>query len=265
MTISVIIPVLNESEYLPGCLTSVAFADEVIVVDSGSSDDSVLVSKKAGAKIIHHPWEGFSQQKNAGAKEATSDWLLFVDADERVSKELRLELTSLDVMEATVCIIPRLNYILGKAMKHGGWYPDYQRRLVRRDAFLEWQSSLHEFLVADPNTEKPLNGNIIHFTHRGIDWMLKKTQHYAKYEAELYLASNHPEVKAHHFFTAPVREFLYRAIRKHGYKDGIQGWIEIFYQAFNAFLIKVYLWELQQGISMDKRYGDIRRKIDDEL
>jgi (heptosyl)LPS beta-1,4-glucosyltransferase len=265
MNVSVVIPVLNEAVYLPGCLASVAFAKEIIVVDSGSTDETMKIAKAAGAQVIKQEWQGFAAQKNVGATFAKEDWLLFVDADERVSSPLAKEIVALKPEEHTVYTMPRLNYILGKPMRHGGWYPDYQRRLVARKAFTGWQGSLHEMLTATPEKEGILHGDLIHLTHRGIDWMLNKSRIYAKKEADLYMAQGHPKITPRHFFTAPLREFYLRGLKHQGYRDGVEGWLEVVYQAFNAFLIKAFIFEAQQSKSMETRYRELDERIDHEL
>jgi glycosyltransferase involved in cell wall biosynthesis len=263
-SVSVVIPVYNEATYLPGCLKSVAFAEEIIVVDSDSTDETRQLALDFGAVVVNAKENSIVAKKNEAGQKAKSEWVLFLDADERVSPALRKEILALDPQEKTLFDIPRLNYILGKPLKHGGWYPDLQGRLVKRSAFLHWEGKLHEQLLVTTSEKGQLRGDIIHFTHRGLDWMLEKSQRYARIEAELRFEHKHPKIKSRHLFTAPLREFWQRGVLKQGYKDGIEGWIEIIYQSFNAFLIMVYLWQLQNK-PLEERYDQWRERIDSEL
>lgn len=245
--LSVIIPTKNEEEMIRDCLKSVRWADEIIVIDDFSKDKTVEIAKKFGAKIFLHRWRGFSEQKNYGFKKATGNWILFLDADDRVTPELREEILQ-EIKKPKPPFsgydIPRLNNILGKDLYFGGWYPDYQRRLVKRDKFKEWKGKLHEQMLVDGQTGK-LKSNIYHLTHRGLSWMLEKSIIYTRYEAEELLKSGHPRMVWWRFFRPMVQEFFYRLIRKSGWRDGMIGWIEAIYQSFNKFLIYARLWEMQ--------------------
>lgn len=265
--ISAIVLTLNEEEFLPGCLKSLKWVDEIIVVDAGSRDNTLSFAKKTGARIIQTPWQGFPQQRNLGAKQATGDWLLYVDADERVSRKLKEEILAIleqKQPEHTSYKIPHRNIILGKWLRHGGWYPEYQHRLMKRVALKSWVGELHEHPELEGSVGK-LNGDLIHLTHRGIKWMLTKTIRYTKIEAQLRLEAGHPQVRVIHFFSAAAREFCYRAIKKSGWRDGLRGWIEIFYQAFNHFLIMAWLWEMQQKVSMQQTYTNLDEELSNEL
>jgi len=266
-SISAIILTLNEADFLPGCLKSLEWVDEIVVVDAGSKDKTLEIAKKASAKIVTSSWQGFSPQRNLGAKESKGEWLLYVDADERVSNELQNEMQILLKNQAVphnLYQIPHRNYILGKWLRFGGWYPDYQGRLIKKTAFKGWVGELHEHPEVE-GTTGTLKGELIHLTHRGLQWMLEKTIRYTRLEAELRYQAGHPQINVGHFFSASLREFWIRGIRKSGWRDGIRGWIEILYQAFNQFLIMVWLWEMQQGKTMKKTYEDLDREIGNEL
>lgn len=264
--LSAIVLTLNEEEFLPGCLSSLAWVDEIIIVDAGSKDSTLEIAKKRGARIIEGSWSGFPQQRNRGAKVAEGKWMLYVDADERVTEDLRVEIQELvkkDQPHASYKI-PHRNIILGKWLKHGGWYPEYQHRLIRKDALRAWKGTLHEHPQVKGSIGK-LEGDLVHLTHRGMQWMLQKTINYTEMEAKLRLKAGHPQVKARHFFSAPAREFWHRGVAKAGWKDGIIGWIEIFYQAFNQFLIMAWLWEMQRKKSMAGTYKEIDAEMGNEL
>jgi len=241
--------------------------DEIVVVDAGSQDRTLEIAGRISAKIINSPWKGFPQQRNIGAQNASGEWLLYVDADERVSLPLKKEIRSLlktGKARHSSYKIPRKNIIMGKWLRHGGWYPEQQHRLMRKEALQTWKGELHEHPVVKGSTGL-LKGDLIHLTHRGIGWMLQKTIRYTRMEAKLRLKSQHPQVRVRHLFSAPMREFFFRGVKKSGWKDGLVGWIEIIYQAFNHFLIMVWLWEMQSKRSMEEIYRRIDRKYQNEL
>lgn len=265
MKLSVIIPTYNEEEFLPNCLKSVQFADEILVLDSGSTDKTLDIAKKAGAKVISYEWQGFKYAHELGAKEAQHEWILYVDADERVSKKLKEEIQRvLDISKHEAYQMPRKNFIMGKFLQHGGWYPDYVTRLMKKTALKEWVGELHEYprIVGTIGT---LENDLYHLSHRSMDWMLEKTRKYTKMYAQILYNHNHPKVTVKNFFGAMAREFYFRAIKMNGYKDGLHGWLEILYQTCNAFIVQVQLWELQQKESMEEKYKQLDRKIADEF
>lgn len=265
MKLSVIIPTLNEEEFIETCLKSVQFADEIIVLDSGSTDKTLDIAKKYKAKIIKYQWQGFRYAHDLGAEKAQGEWLLYVDADERVSHQLA-EMIQTELQDSTLSAyqLPRKNFILGQEMKAGGWYPDKVTRLIQKDKLIKWVGELHEYPQVSGEIGY-LDGQIYHLTHRGINWMLKKTIKYTKLNAQILYENNHPPVKVKNFFGAMVREFWYRAVETQGWKDGLVGWSEIIYQTFNAYLIQAQLWELQQQKSMSEKYKQLDQEIQNEL
>jgi len=248
MKLSVIVLTKNEEKMLPGCLRSVhQLADEIIIVDSQSTDKTLEIAKKFGAKVFLHKWQGFSEQKNYGFKKANGDWILFLDADERVTPELREEILQ-EIKKPKNLFsgydIPRLNNILGKDLYFGGWYPDYQRRLVKKDKFKRWKGRLHEQMLVDGPTGK-LKSNIYHITHRDLSSMIEKTREWSKIEAGLLCKADHPPVTWWRILRIMLTEFWERGIKKQGWRDGTVGWIEIIFQMFSRFITYARLWEMQ--------------------
>lgn len=261
MRLSGLVAVKNEAEFIAQCLASLSFCDEVVVLDTGSSDDTVAIAKKAGARVIESSWEGFAKAHNQLAKEARGEWLLFVDADERVSKQLReLIILTLKDPQASAYQLKRLNFMMGEPLFHGGWYPDRMTRLIKKTALKGWRGELHEA----PEVEGKvgfLDADLYHLTHRSVNWKLEKSMRYTQLSAQLAHKAGHPPVRVKNLFGAMAREFWYRAIQKAGWKDGFMGWVEILDQTFNAFLVQVQLWQLQQSQTMDKTY----QKLDERL
>ena len=145
-TLSVVLITLNEAANLPRTLKSVEWAQEIVVVDSGSTDGTLEAAQKAGARVFEEPWKGFAGQKNSAIAHATGDWVLALDADEEVSAELAREIEELLEGEPAMSAyrVPRLNHFLGRALRHGGYWPDPKLRLFRRGSAWFAERAVHE-------------------------------------------------------------------------------------------------------------------------
>src|SRR5215471_19955043 len=168
MKISATLITYNEEHNIADALESLSWADEIIVVDSESTDQTAQIARRYTDKVFIRSWSGYSAQKNFAAAKASNDWIFSLDADERVSGELRTELEELKQSEApsqTGFEMARMAFYLGRWIKHSGWYPDYKLRLYdkRRGA---WQGDyVHETLEVDGEVSR-LNGNLLHYTVR---------------------------------------------------------------------------------------------------
>ena len=245
--LTVIICTKNEEKMIADCLNSVKWVDEIILVDDFSNDRTIEIAKKYKTKIFQNHWKGFSEQKNYAFKKTTGDWLLFLDADERVTLLLKREIQEVikkDNQSFSSYQIPRLNNLMGKDMHFGGWYPDYQKRLVKRDKFKKWDGRLHEIMLTYGEMSK-LKSPLYHLAHRTLSEMVEKSLLYTKLEAEEMIRRKHPKIVWWRFFRPMIQEFFYRLITKAGWRDGMIGWIEVIYQTFNKFLIYARLWEMQ--------------------
>ncbi len=223
--ISVIIITKNEAMNMPGCIGSVAWADEVIVVDSGSSDATVAICRELGASTYVHEWPGFGAQKNRALAYARNDWVLSIDADERVSGELRAEIeATLERGGAEVAYkIPRLSSFCGRQMRHSGWYPDYVTRLFRRDAARFSDDLVHERVIATGKVGA-LRQDLLHQSYRDLDQLLVKMNQYSTAGAQMLLESGRQtslKQAVGHAFWAFVRTYILRA----GFMDGREGFM----------------------------------------
>lgn len=244
--ISAIILAKNSQELIEDCLASLSWVDETLVVDTGSEDKTPEIAKKLGAKVLKAPKGNFSDWRNFGAKEAKHPWLLYVDADERVTPLLRNEIRKVikDPNSNPGYAIPRKNILLGHEMKHGGWWPDYVLRLMRKDGLKIWKGELHEQPEIEGEVGK-LTEPFVHITHRNLEEMVAKTNAWSEIEARLLFKAKHPEMTWWRFFTVAFREFWERGIKKIGFLDGTVGIIEIIYQMYSRMITYAKLWEMQ--------------------
>jgi glycosyltransferase involved in cell wall biosynthesis len=183
--LSVIIITKNESAHIGSCLQSVLWADEIIVLDSGSEDDTVEICKRYTDGVFVTDWPGFGIQKQRALDKARGDWVLSIDADEVVSTELRMEIEkALQREQVNGYVIPRLSSYCGKQIRHGGWYPDYVLRLFRRHAGYFTESVVHERVVVQGDIGK-LTPPLLHDAFVSLEEVLHKVNSYSSLGAEM--------------------------------------------------------------------------------
>lgn len=246
--LTIIIIARNEEEVIKDCLASIKWADEIILLDTGSTDQTPALAQKAGARVIKLQFKGFdfSGWRNRGLKEAQGDWLFYLDADERITPLLKEEIlkTINQKPQKNAFAIPRRNFYLGQEMHHGGAWPDYVKRLFKKDNLERWTGQLHEEPVFQGELGH-LQEPLIHFTHRDLTSMTQKTIHWSKIEARLLFEAHHPPVTWWRVFKIMALEFWQRGIKRQGWRDGTVGVIEIIFQMFSRAITYVCLWELQ--------------------
>lgn len=179
-SLSVIIITKNEAANIRACLESVAWADEIVVVDSGSTDDTVAISQELGAQAYVHDWPGFGVQKNRALGYASKDWVLSLDADERVTPELRAEIETILHAEpaSDAYLVPRLSNYCGRFMHHSGWYPDLLPRLFKRGKAYFSDDLVHERLIVE-GTLGELHGMLLHYSFDDLEEVLRKVNQYS--------------------------------------------------------------------------------------
>jgi len=186
-SISVILITKNEILNIAECLTSLSgFADEIVIVDNQSNDGTLEIAQQYNAKIIQtSSWPGFGLQKNIALSHASQDWVLSIDADERLTPELIQEMKSqlLNPKDVVCFAIPRLSQYCGKFMHHGGWYPDYVDRLFKRGHAQFSDHLVHERLLPEGKT-KQLKNHLIHYSYRNFEQVINKVNHYSTLGAE---------------------------------------------------------------------------------
>jgi len=246
-TLSVCIITRNEEAHIRACLESVAWADERIVVDSGSTDRTVEIAREMGARIVTHPFEGFVEQKNFALDQATCDWVLSIDADERVSPGLGEEIRAAVAADGSEVAysMPRKSWYLGQWILHGGWYPDRKLRLTRRGRSRWSGRNPHDHLYADGPTGE-LRGDLVHYTYRDISDHLRKIDNYTTLGARDAHARGVGFPLLRMLFHPGFR-FLRMYLLKGGFLDGQAGFVLACLSGYYVFLKYAKLWELRRG------------------
>lgn len=248
MKISAVIICKNEEKHIENALRSVAWADEVLVVDSGSTDSTLAIAERLGARILHRDWTGFAAQKQYAVDNATHDWIFSLDSDEVVSDELAKEIDSIKSIDSPAhgYRISRLSYYMGRPIKHSGWYPDWQLRFFDRRKGRWKQVLIHESVeMASETRVGNLTSDIIHYSvedashhHRMIG------ERYAPLAAEQMYARGRRTTSFKTKLAGPSA-FLRSYILKAGFLDGFPGYCIAKFAAHHAFLKHLLLYEMQ--------------------
>jgi len=223
-SLSVVLITKNEAANVRDCLRSVMWADEIIVVDSGSTDDTVSICKEMGAQVyVHADWPGFGPQKNRALGYASKGWVFSIDADERVTPELRDELIQAMKEEcAQGFYLPRQSQFCGTFIHHSGWYPDYVLRLFKRGAGKFSDSLVHESVLLTGRTAK-LKSPLLHYSYLTTDDVERKVEHYSTAAAQQMFQSG----KRSNRLVAVLRAgwaFVRTYVLRLGVLDGSAGW-----------------------------------------
>jgi len=246
-TLAVCVITLDEEDRIGECLDAVTWADELIVVDSGSADRTAAIARAKGARVVVREWPGYAAQKNFALEQASSDWVLSIDADERVTPELAAEIRGLLAAPPegiAGCSVPRRTWYLGRWIRHGGWYPDRKVRLVRRGRG-RWEGSLvHERLVAEGPTRE-LHGDLLHYTYRDIADHLRRIDRFTT-EAAQALAAAGRRSGLLGMLVHPPAKFLKMYLLRAGFLDGAPGFVVAVLGGYYVFLKYAKLWELQR-------------------
>jgi len=246
MKISVIIIALNEESRIKDCLESVSWADEIVVVDTGSADSTPAICGKYTDKIYHSEWLGFGPLKNFASSKTSNEWLLNVDADERVSEELRDEILSLpDSPPEAAYSICFHNFFMGRRLRFGGLGGERHTRLFRKSAAGFGDEAVHEAVAVRGSTGR-LKGRIEHRSYRDLSAYFQKFNLYTSMIArEKFIHGKKFPVSA--FFRIPC-EFTVRYFFKLGFLDGVPGFIYASISAFYAGVKYFKLYELRAGL-----------------
>jgi len=251
--LSIIILAGNEEQMIIDCLKSCNWVEEIILVAANSIDSTVILAKKTipSIKIIKTTDEynkNFSKWRNLGFKNANKDWILYIDADERITPKLKQEIIQkINIKNNLIShyAIPRANHYLGKRVRYGGSYPDYVKRLYCKKYFKGYKGILHEEPIIEGSLEH-LKSDLLHYTHRDLTSMVNKTLVWTDMEAQALFQNNHPPVVWWRFIRMMLTKIWERLIVQKMWKDGTVGWISVLFETFDTFLIYARLWEIQQ-------------------
>jgi glycosyltransferase involved in cell wall biosynthesis len=246
--VSVVISAFNEEQNIKDCLESVRWADEIIVINNSSTDKTELIAQKYTSSIIcqeNNP-QRIDLQKNIGFEKAKNLWILSLDADERVPKELADEIISVTSApsEEVAFEIPRKNIIFGKWIEHSLWWPDYQLRLFQKGKGKFTKATVHKSISVDGRVGK-LSEPMLHKSYTSITQYVQKMDSiYAENEASM-LVREGKKLRSLDALSMPAHDFLKTFFLQQGYKDGLHGLVLSLLQAFYAFLVFTKVWERQ--------------------
>lgn len=244
--LSVVIITRNEEARLPACLDSLSFADEVLVVDSGSDDGTIALAESHGCRVIHQDWLGYGPQKQHAVDQAAHDWVLCVDADERVSDELAARITDLlvDTPALQAYQMPRCNRFMGRWLRHGEGYPDLSLRLFNR-RHARWSGHLvHEYVEAEAEVGL-LQGDLLHESQESLQQYLDKQNHYTTLQAQWLLERGRHAGTIRIVFS-PLYRFIKMYLFRLGFLDGMPGFIHIVIGCYNSFSKYAKLLEMSR-------------------
>ncbi len=234
VALSLVLITKNAGQQLENCLASVPFADEIVIVDSGSTDETESIARNYGANVIHNPWCGFGPQKQFAVNSARNDWVLCLDADEWLSEELAMNIKGiLSNPQADAYRFARSNKFMGRFLRHGEGYPDWSLRLFNRRK-AQWSDDLvHEFVRTTSAVEN-LKGDLMHESGEDIARYLEKQNRYTTLQAEALFACG-KRVGAGRLLVSPLTRFIKFYIVRQGFRDGLPGFVHIFIGCMNSF------------------------------
>lgn len=230
-SLSVVFITLNEAANLPRTLASVRWAQEIVVVDSGSTDASLAIARQWEARVFEEPWRGFGPQKNSAISHATGDWILSLDADEEVSPGLAAEIQAILTGKPPFDAyrIPRLNHFLGRPLRHGGYWPDPKLRLFRRGVAQFQDRPVHETLETSVPTGN-LRNPLLHHCYPTLEDYIEHMNRYSTAGAAMLVAAGRAPRSLPALFCSavlnPATTFLYNYILRLGFLDGREGLLQ---------------------------------------
>lgn len=244
--LAVVIITRNEEENIVPCLESASFADEIVVLDSGSTDRTVELARQFTSRVFTAPWEGFGKTKNRAVEAATMPWIFVLDADERLTPELRQEIEA--ILQADGPLdgyrVPRRNFFCGRFIKHLGWYPDYSIRLFRRERGRFQEREVHESVQVQGRVGT-LRQPMLHYTYRSLSDFLQRLDRYSTLAAREIIKQG---IKPHwgELVWRPLLTFVKLYLLKRGFLAGRDGYTLAFLYSTYTFVKYAKARELRQ-------------------
>lgn len=267
--VSAFIVCFNEEDQIRDCIESLRFCDEIVVIDSFSTDRTVEIAREMGATVIQRAWTGYIDQKSFGLAQVKHEWVVNLDADERVSPELRENILALLEQERAAVdkgqnagrpvgyYISRVVFYLGRWWRRGGWYPEYRLRVFQK-SHVRWGGvEPHEKPIIEGRTGR-LVGEIQHFTYENMDDQLRRMHQFSTIAAKEEFKSGRRASVASIVFNPVMRTFKFYFLKK-GYREGTAGLIVALIEGYYAFMKYAKLWELQYNESQDDAENEQRR------
>ena len=244
--VSIVVITLDEEDHLRRCLESVAWADEIVVVDAESHDKTVQIARDFTDRVISRPWAGFATQKNFAVEQATGDWVLSLDADEEASPDLHQEIAAAiaDPQARDAYAIRRRNVFLGRWMRYGGLYPDWQVRLFRRGCGRFVERAVHESVSVN-GTRGRLRGHLVHRSYTGVSDFCDRANRYSSLAADESTRQG-GRVGARALVLRPLGRFLSMYVLQRGFLDGRRGLLLAALYAYYVFMRTAKVWEVKR-------------------
>ncbi len=261
MKVSLAIICLNEESHIVNCIRSASWVDEVVVLDSGSTDRTRELAEAEGARVFNEEWRGFGPQKKRAVELCSNDWILSLDADECLSAPLSKYLKDLvanqsEDMEAYE--FSRISYYLGRKISHGGWYPDWQLRFFNRKKANWSDATIHERVEAERKLRIPKD--ILHFPFENIFSQIHTNNRYSNLQSE-ELQKKGKSFSRFKLITKPISKFIETYIWKRGFMDGLPGFIISVGASYSVFLKWAKLWELGHKDIWDQQNKEMINSI----
>lgn len=243
----------NEEAHIADCLASLSFCDEVVVIDSFSSDKTPEIARTTGARVIQHPWAGYREQKAFGLRSVTSEWVVNIDADERVDDTFRDEMlrvlrnarTERDKPSAGEPIVGyyvlRVVYHLGRWWRSGGWHPEYRLRFFRKSKVTWGGTDPHEKVIVNGRTGR-IRGEILHYTYRDLSDQFCRLEKFSSVAAEEDFRAGR-KFRMSQLLVSPVIRTVKFYFLKKGYREGVAGIIVALAEGYYTFMKYAKLWE----------------------
>ncbi len=261
LSVTLIIIARDEAANLRHLLPQLFWAQAVWVVGNHCRDESEQVARENGASWRETASEDFAAIRSEFLAEVQTEWVFYLDADERVNGALLAEMRDkLADPQISAWRARRQDYHYGEAMTAGGWQEDYVTRIFRRGALTGWKGAIHESPIYEGKTGD-LSNPLLHFTHRDTAANLAKSSRWTIKEAEAYVADGWPLVTPGTILRKMVMEFYRRYCRQKGYRDGMVGFVEALVQACNRAFVFIQIWELQQRPTISEKYEDLEQQV----
>lgn len=259
--LSAIVITRDEEDRIKACLESIKWADEIIVLDNGSKDNTVNIAKGYTKNVVSVELTDFAALRNRAMELINGDWALFIDADERVLEPLKKEIEAMiSLSDFSAYAISRKNIVFGTEVKYGPFWPDWIIRLLKKSDFEQWIGKVHEY----PKFRGKLGyskNSLLHLTHRNIDQIVLKSLEWSKIDAKLRFDSNHPKMSGWRFLRIFTSEVFNQGILRKGFFNGSVGVMDSLLQAFSFYITYVRLWEMQQSKPLQDIYNDIDQEL----